>query len=552
MRLEVLREGIKTNTLKSILFPEDVVANISRIVSDIQQVFPVQVDHFIIGPMGKIGWGTPPILTLELGLLLELPEPRIAILGVLKALLPEEEEAILKLQINFLGVIDFENQYISFDASLYDSRLLTFTLTGDMAFRLSWGAQPLFILSVGGFHPSFRESPADLQHMTRLSLSLASGENPRLTIQCYFAVTSNTVQFGAKVELYAEAGGFNVYGYLGLDVLFQFEPFHFIADLYAGLALRRGSTVLMGITLSGELSGPTPWDVRGEASISLLFFSVSVSFHETWGETAGAVESETIDLLAALKQEVQDVRNWKADLPEVNHLHVTIKQIEAVGEELIVHPFGVLTFSERLAPLEVAIEKFGVKVPEAERRFELTEVKSGETPLAKEPVKELFASANYFEMSDEGKLSAPSFEGMVSGFKLEGSGSLQVGLPVSRSVEYELTYLRKRKYSLSFAGIYKLAKGLFRMGTKAGAVARAALSYESRRVSRNAPEEVEVLGERYGVARVSDMQLQDPQLMADSYREAVEMMQGVVAQRPELQGKLQILSNYELSQGANL
>ena len=119
-RIDVLRQGIKTNVLNSILFPTDVVANMSRIISDLKQVFPPLNDRFLIMPMGKLGWGAPTVLTLELGLLLEIPVARIAILGVIKALLPGEDKALLRLQVNFLGVIDFENKYISFDASLYD------------------------------------------------------------------------------------------------------------------------------------------------------------------------------------------------------------------------------------------------------------------------------------------------------------------------------------------------------------------------------------------------------------------------------------------------
>ena len=125
-KIDVLRAGIKTNTLNSVLFPQDIIANINRIISDLQQIFPPYADRFIIGPMAKIGWGTPTIISLELGLLIEIPEPRIAILGVLKAILPEENAPVLKLQVNFLGVLDFENKYISFDASLYDSKLLAF------------------------------------------------------------------------------------------------------------------------------------------------------------------------------------------------------------------------------------------------------------------------------------------------------------------------------------------------------------------------------------------------------------------------------------------
>jgi hypothetical protein len=198
-KVEVLKEGVKTNTLKSILFPEDVVANIDRIVSDIKQVFPPQADHFLICPMGKIGWGTPTIITLELGILIEIPATGFKILGVLKALLPEEKNPLLRLQVNFLGIIDFENRFISFDASLYDSKILTFTLTGDMALRLGFGDKPVFLLSVGGFHPAFKDVPANLKNMRRLTISLYDGENARIIIQTYLAVTSNTAQFGANI-----------------------------------------------------------------------------------------------------------------------------------------------------------------------------------------------------------------------------------------------------------------------------------------------------------------------------------------------------------------
>ena len=44
--------------------------------------------------------------------------------------------------------------------------------------------------------------------MARLQLALTNGENPKLICQAYFAITSNTVQFGANASLYAAAYGF--------------------------------------------------------------------------------------------------------------------------------------------------------------------------------------------------------------------------------------------------------------------------------------------------------------------------------------------------------
>ncbi len=545
-RIEVLREGIKTNALKSILFPEDIVANMSRIISDLRQVFPPLQDRFLIGPMAKLGWGTPSIITLELGLLLEIPVPRIAILGVLKAVLPEEEAAVLRLQVNFLGVIDFDNQYISFDATIYDSRLLAFVLTGDMAFRLNWGAQPMFLLSVGGFHPAFKDAPGDLQNMTRLTISLLSGENPRISAQSYFAVTSNTAQFGAKVELYAAAAGFNVYGFLGFDVLFHFVPFSFIAAMAAGLALRRGSSVIMGIRLSGQLSGPKPWDARGEASFSILFFDVTVSFHETWGDEPDAITSESEDLIQRLTSEINDDRNWKADLPQVSSLHVTIKKFDPPAGKAVVHPFGVLTFSERLVPLEVSIEKFGVKKPKDANRFTIAPTDSA---VRSEAVSELFALANFLNLKDNEKLARPSFETMRSGFRITGAGALQVPTMVNKSVDYELTYVRKRRALKVFAGVYKYAKELFKANLRAGAVAKSSLSFSNKRLSVNGPDEVNVEKEGFAIVTTSDMKLFKKDGMAGSYTEASQQMGELLAKQPSLAGQIQVVSTFELHAG---
>ena len=113
------------------------------------QFSPPQEDHFVVGPMAKLGWGTPSIITVELGLLLDLPDPMFAIVGVLRAVLPDEDAPILSLQVNFIGVLDFEHGYMFFRADLYNSRLLIYSITGSMAVLVSWGEQETFALERG-------------------------------------------------------------------------------------------------------------------------------------------------------------------------------------------------------------------------------------------------------------------------------------------------------------------------------------------------------------------------------------------------------------------
>ena len=561
--VNALAEGIRTNAIASILFPQDVVANATRIISDIRQFFPPQEDHFVVGPMVKLGWGTPSIVTAELGLLLDLPNPMFAIVGVLRAGLPTSDAALLKLQVNFIGIVDFDRGYLFFRADLFDSRLLIYAITGTMAALVSWGEQQTFALSVGGFHPDFRDVPSipalpdGFRNMARIGISLLSDDNPRLKVESYFAVTSNTVQFGARVELYAEAAGFNVYGFLGYDVLFQFDPFRFVAKLYGGIALREDDNVIAGINISAQLAGPTPWDARGTASLEILFFEIEVDFHVTWGDPPPAIEAQTEDLLLLLKRELADTRNWRADLPPNNHLHVSLRTIEAPpGAEapLVIHPAGVLTFSERAMPLEdYTIEKFGSRKPLKENRFKLSGANAGGLPLDADyqSTREAFAIGQFTQLSDSDKLSRRSFDRLPSGFSLTGSSNLQATLPVSRDVVYELNYLRRKPVRIDFSGILRLGLLAYRRLVRGSAVRQSSLAYQQRRVSLNAPPEVTLPAEQFAVARVVDLKAYaaagDAARRFSTEAEAHEHHKELLRRDPALAGQIQVVSHFELA-----
>jgi hypothetical protein len=57
-------------------------------------------------------------------------------------------------------------------------------------------------------------------------------------LQGYFAVTSNTAEFGARVEIYFGLSVFSVDGHIGFDALFQFSPFHFIITFSATMSVK--------------------------------------------------------------------------------------------------------------------------------------------------------------------------------------------------------------------------------------------------------------------------------------------------------------------------
>jgi hypothetical protein len=349
----------------------DVVANAERILSDLRAVFPAAAGRFLVGPMAKLTWGTPALLTGDLGLIVELPEPvRVALLGVVRAVLPEERAAVLRLQVNFLGVIDVAQRRVSFDAALFESRLLAFTLTGDMALRLCWGAEANFLVTVGGFHPAYQPPPLGLPALRRLTVALVSGENPRLTLETYLAVTSNTAQVGARVELYAAAWKFNAYGFLSFDVLFQFSPFGFVADVTAQLALRVGTSSIASIKLTLRLEGPTPWTARGEARLKLCWFlTVKVHFSKTFGERRVTTVPDVAVvplLVAALGAADNWVEERAAGQPRVESLRERVRDTT-----VMVHPVGTLTVGQKVVPLNVAIDRVGSQRPADGREFRI-------------------------------------------------------------------------------------------------------------------------------------------------------------------------------------
>ena len=224
MRLDAIMEGVRTGAIESVMFPHDVVANAPRIISDLKAFFPPEQGAFLIGPMAKIGWGTPTLVSVSLGVIIEIPG-NIAILGVLKVALPTEDEAILVLQVNFAGAIEFDKKRLYFFASLYDSRILFITIDGEMGLLVAFGDQPNFVLSVGGFHPAFKPPPLPFPSPQRISISLLDTSVARIGVQGYFAVTTNTAQFGAQAELFFGFSAISVEGHLGFDALFQFSPF---------------------------------------------------------------------------------------------------------------------------------------------------------------------------------------------------------------------------------------------------------------------------------------------------------------------------------------
>lgn len=434
MELERIAEGVRTGAVESVMFPEDVIANAPRIISDLRQFFPPMQDSFLVGPMLKVGWGTPTLASLSIGVILEIPPGNIAILGVLKVALPDEDAALIIIKVKFIGALEVDKQRLWFFASLFESRVIFITLDGEMGLLVAWGGDANFVLSVGGFHPNFSPPPLPFPSPRRIALSLLNTPVARVRVEGYFAVTSNTVQFGARVEVFFGLDDFNVQGHIQFDALFQFSPFYFLITFSASFSVTVFGAGLFSIGCRGELEGTSPYHVEGEGSISILFFDISVPFSTTWGEDEDTL-LPPIDILPKLIAELEKDENWRAELPPLSNLRVSLREI-AADEGLLLHPVGVLKVSQRALPLNLQLDKVGAQRPTDAKRLSV-ELADGELARIADAT-ESFATAQFKDMADSAKLSAPAFEQQASGIAISVKGSqVRIGQPVVRVLRYE-------------------------------------------------------------------------------------------------------------------
>lgn len=443
MNPNALRAGVKGGAINSLMFPKNVIENIKTLITDMESYFPIEQKKYTFGVFFLLKWGVGvPLVSIKLGVIISFPQPvRLAIVGIIQIALPDPNVPVLKLNVAFVGIIDFENKYISFDASIYDSRLLFITLYGDMAVRLFWGERREMLVSVGGFHPAYN-APAYLMlpKMDRMTLSIFDEKNLRLIIETYFAVTSNTVQFGVKLDFLLKVWKLKVLGWFGFDVLFQFNPFKFLSHVYAGLAVMWDDKELLCISLDFNLNGPGPWHAVGKGEFTVLGMKQSANFDETWGDEPDTSVPE-IEVTPKLLDALNKDENWQGSLPEGRKTYVKLA-VSGTGT-LIMDPLGEFTITQKVLPFTINIERFGGQKVKDVGIYSLDLVKvNGVAITSPTSTKENFASAQFKEMNDNDKIKAPSFEFLPNGVKIGYDYSeLMFGDFITKDIEYDVVLI---------------------------------------------------------------------------------------------------------------
>lgn len=442
--VDVLRAGLSNRSLDAIFFPPNPMANLPRLVSALRKTFPVERKSHVVGLTFDFAWGSPEVITFRLGVLYTWGKShRLIVAGQIRALLGKtgskgKERALMDLGMDAIGVLDFGKDEVSIDATLVaGSRILSVALAGDMALRASWGPDPNFMLSIGGFHPDFAP-PAGLRKLKRLSVDFTGRANPRVLLELYLAFTSNTWQFGAHLDLYVAVSSLSLEGHAALDVLIDKETCKYIANIGCAVAVKWRGRTLLGVSLEGVLGGTAPSFIRGKGRVKIWIFSASFDFDHTISENVAERLGTTEEPLEQLVLSLRDSRNWSAQLPEASRSPVTFNKSDT-GGRVRVHPLGRLSVRQVVLPLDVELERFaGQRLPQA-RAFNIESPSlSGEPLTESESVPEHFAPGDFFEMNDSERISSPSFQKFDAG-RAFGSSKVSWGNQTTKaSPQYEV------------------------------------------------------------------------------------------------------------------
>ena len=269
------------------------------------------------------------------------------------------------LQVNFIGAIEFDKKRIWFlrgAVRVARSLFLTHRRRDGRCSSRSATTRISSSASAASIRASARRRCRSRARAGSRS-ACSTRRSTRIRVEGYFAVTSNTVQFGARVELF-----------FGLDELQRQGPPRASTrcsssrpSTSSSRSRRRFSVNVFGVGLfsvrvAARSKGPAPWHIEGHGSISLLFFDIDVDFDETWGESRDTT-LPPIAVMPLLEAEIDKAENWRALLPAGANLLVSLRKMPSRRSALVLHPVGVLHVSQRALPLELKLDKVGNQKP---------------------------------------------------------------------------------------------------------------------------------------------------------------------------------------------
>ena len=181
----------------------------------------------------------------------------VALMGLARMALPRPQAPLVSIELGLVARFSSKEGVLWVQAQLTDNSWLLYPdvrLTGGFAFVI-WFAGPnagQFVLTIGGYHPKFKRDGYPV--VPRLGLQWRVSPFVTIKGESYFALTSEALMAGVRVEVSARFGPAWAQVIFGADGIVFFDPFHFQVEAYAQISAGVTIDVWIGeITISVSL-----------------------------------------------------------------------------------------------------------------------------------------------------------------------------------------------------------------------------------------------------------------------------------------------------------
>lgn len=452
-----LQARFRTGALADALFGDDPIRNATSTLHTLTQVYVAQPGSHVFGPTMQLSWlkmGTFTFFNVDLGVFMQLPRLRVDILASARAEIP----LVFRLRMDVHGEVEPSQQLIGVSAALVDSHVMgIFCITGEAFFRLHYGDQPYVVLTLGGFFPGFNPAPALLPlNIQRIGMALDLPVKLPLYFRAegYFAVTTNTLQFGGLLEAGIDVALFSALGHMQLDAIFQLSPFKFETDFSAGFEITVLGETFSGVRCEGKITGPGPFVIQARITYETPIFLPDIKWNDTFvfGQPKSE-EPKVMNLLALLQPELTNLGNLQAEHAEDRWVALDSKATPD-GKAPLLAPKGNLVWLQKRTPLQLSLIRFEGALLEREWNLAVEPtLVPGET-LGEAPT-EKFSPGMFRQLGDAEKMNLPKFEPHAAGLRLQ-FGDLLAPDAKNHPVEYDVYYKPARpSFMLGYFLAYK-------------------------------------------------------------------------------------------------
>ncbi len=210
----------------------------------------------------------------------------VGLLGVARMALPADDAAVVSVELALKARFSSAEGLFSVQAQLTDNSWLISKdcrLTGGFAY-FTWFKESQFLLTIGGYHPSFVPRP-EYPVVPRVGYEWNFLGVVHLKGESYFALTTTAIMTGSRVEATYGPDWIQVWFTAYFDVLVTRDPFHYELDIGVSVGARLRIKVCffacvhieisVAVGASLHLAGPP---FHGTVTADLGVTSVTVPF----------------------------------------------------------------------------------------------------------------------------------------------------------------------------------------------------------------------------------------------------------------------------------